>query len=231
MIDPNFWESEDVSRLSIFSRLLFIGLISNADDEGRGKANSIFLKSVIFPYDNIRIIEVDKALSEISHNTSIDFYELDGNKYYAFKNWSKWQNVSHPTKSAIKPLDSTFQSIRETFENNSRNIPPNIIEVNLIEDNICSEQTPTEILVISLILNDKTEYSVFQEQVSIWTELYPNVDILQELRNMKGWLISNPKKRKTRGGILRFINFWLAKRQNNGSKTETKNGYDGVKSL
>ena len=41
MIDPNFWESEDVSRLSLFARLLFIGMISNADDEGRGRALSL----------------------------------------------------------------------------------------------------------------------------------------------------------------------------------------------
>ena len=37
MIDPNIWDSEDFSKLSILGRLLFIGMFSNADDEGRGK--------------------------------------------------------------------------------------------------------------------------------------------------------------------------------------------------
>ncbi len=70
--------------------------------------------------------------------------------------------------------------------------------------------------MISLILNDKTEFPIFQNQIDEWSELYPAVDILQELRNMKGWCISNPAKRKTKSGILRFVNSWLAKKQNKG---------------
>ena len=46
-----------------------------------------------------------------------------------------------------------------------------------------------------------------------WTELYPNVDILQELKKMKGWCNANPTKRKTKRGILRFINGWLSREQ------------------
>ena len=37
---------------------------------------------------------------------------------------------------------------------------------------------------------------------------------------MRGWLLSNPKKRKTAGGMLRFVNSWLAKEQNRGGTTE-----------
>ena len=36
---------------------------------------------------------------------------------------------------------------------------------------------------------------------------------MQELRKMKGWLTANPKRRKTKSGIKRFINGWLAKEQ------------------
>ena len=99
MIDPNFWQSEDISRLSPFARLLFIGMISNADDEGRGRANINYLKSTIFPYDDIRVAEVDKALSEISHNTSVVVYEVAHSRYYAFTNWKKWQRVDKPQYS------------------------------------------------------------------------------------------------------------------------------------
>lgn len=70
--------------------------------------------------------------------------------------------------------------------------------------------------VMELPLNDATVYGVEQDKVREWAELYPCVDVLQELRNMKGWLDANPKKRKTRSGILRFINGWLAKEQDKG---------------
>lgn len=80
----------------------------------------------------------------------------------------------------------------------------------------CSSSIPEEKATITLTLNDKSEYPIFDKNIAEWKELYPNVDILQELRNMKGWLNSNPTKRKTKSGILRFINSWLAREQNKG---------------
>lgn len=77
---------------------------------------------------------------------------------------------------------------------------------------------------ITLPLNDKTEYIILEQMLSEWIKLYPSVDILQELRAMRGWLIANPTRRKTKSGILRFINSWLAKRQNEGVKGSKENG-------
>lgn len=67
--------------------------------------------------------------------------------------------------------------------------------------------------IITITLNDKTEYPIFDADIEAWKDLYPAVDILQELRKMKGWADSNPSKRKTSRGIKRFINAWLAKEQ------------------
>ena len=69
---------------------------------------------------------------------------------------------------------------------------------------------------IELPLNDKTFHAVTEEDVSKYRELYPAVNVEQELRNMYGWLDSNPKRLKTRGGIRRFITNWLSKEQNGG---------------
>lgn len=68
-------------------------------------------------------------------------------------------------------------------------------------------------VVITILLNDGTEYPVRQEDVDNWKDLYQAVDIVQELRKMKGWAEANPKKRKTKNGIKRFINSWLAGEQ------------------
>ena len=37
---------------------------------------------------------------------------------------------------------------------------------------------------------------------------------------MKGWLDSNQKKRKTKRGILRFVNAWLSREQDKGRRYE-----------
>ena len=76
----------------------------------------------------------------------------------------------------------------------------------------CTEQTDVG-SVLNLPLNDGSLFGITQNQVDKWAGLYPAVDIMQELRNMRGWLESNPKKRKTKTGILRFVNGWLSREQ------------------
>lgn len=75
-----------------------------------------------------------------------------------------------------------------------------------------AEQTPA---VITIPLNTGPEYPITQAQVDEWVKLYPAVDVMQELRNCRAWNISNPTKRKTRGGILRHVNSWLSRQQDN----------------
>ena len=67
--------------------------------------------------------------------------------------------------------------------------------------------------VIFLPLNDGTEYPVSQEQCHEWAGLYPAVDVIQQLRQMRAWLIANPRRRKTARGINGFIVNWLSREQ------------------
>ena len=72
--------------------------------------------------------------------------------------------------------------------------------------------------IISIILNDKTFFNVFPEDYNRWCELYPAVNVMQELRKMSSWSTDNPKRRKTKSGIRRFINAWLSKEQDKGGQ-------------
>ena len=83
--------------------------------------------------------------------------------------------------------------------------------------------------MITLTLNDKTEYPIYTEDFDEWAELYPAVDIMQALRSMKGWLNANPTRRKTKNGIRRFINSWLSREQDRGKSwtaADKKDAYD-----
>lgn len=73
--------------------------------------------------------------------------------------------------------------------------------------------------VISLVLNDKSLYPVTAEQAKRWAELFPGVDIMQQLRNMAAWLESNPGRRKTKRGIQKFITGWLSREQDRSKGT------------
>ena len=90
--------------------------------------------------------------------------------------------------------------------------------INIYSSVLCSEQPEA---VIKLPLNDKSEYPIYDGAVQEWAGLYPAVDVMQQLRNMKGWLDANPTKRKTRRGIGKFINAWLAREQDRGGNGRT----------
>jgi uncharacterized protein YdaU (DUF1376 family) len=78
---------------------------------------------------------------------------------------------------------------------------------------------------ICLPLNTGTEFQVFAETVTEWQSLYPGVDVLQELRKMRGWLLANLQRRKTARGIRKFINAWLSRAQDESSnKFNGRNG-------
>lgn len=74
--------------------------------------------------------------------------------------------------------------------------------------------------VIRLPATAGKEYAVTQQQVDHWGDLYPGVDVMQQLRNMVGWLESDPKRKKTTSGMSRFITNWLSKDQNRGSQKQ-----------
>lgn len=138
MIDPNIWQSEDFSNLSTLAKLVFIGLFSNADDKGRGRAKAAYIKSILFPYDEgMRVIDVDKTLSEIASNMSVTFYLHDDSEYYSLDKWSKWQKIDKPTDSILPGIDDHSTIIRRTLdESSSINrivFSPNRIEENRIE--------------------------------------------------------------------------------------------------
>ncbi len=120
MIDPGIWQSEDFGKLSTLAKLVFIGLFSNADDEGRGRANAVYLKSILFPYEeSIRSADIDKTLSEISSNMSVVFYSCDGNTYYSLYNWDKWQTINRPTPSKIPAFEEANANIHKLFNEHS----------------------------------------------------------------------------------------------------------------
>ena len=128
MIDPSIWQSEDFGRLSTLAKIVFIGLFSLADDEGRGRCNPIYLKSTLFPYEeNIRSADIDKTLSEISSNMSVVLYSYNGSSYYSLLSWDTFQKIDRPSQSKIPEYDENIMQLLfdERSTNNRRAIVPN----------------------------------------------------------------------------------------------------------
>lgn len=85
------------------------------------------------------------------------------------------------------------------------NIPPTEVCVEL-------PSSPPPVAVLPLV--DGTDFPIIRGTLDELSSLYPAVDVEQQLRNMRGWLLANPKNRKTKAGIMRFVNAWLSREQN-----------------
>ena len=182
MISPDIWDSENFSKLSVLARLIFIGMFSNADDEGRGRAKASFLKSKLFPYDeSMRVADVESALDEVAENMSVIIYSHDGNEYYSFDNWKKWQKVDKPSPSNIIPFGEGCNIIRGTFDEHSANtrgtFPPNRIEQNKNrkEDKTTEDNRPPSAVPQNIV-------DLYQENIS------RNYITSAELDNLEFWL-------------------------------------------
>lgn len=96
-------------------------------------------------------------------------------------------------------------------------------------NNVRAESEPDSApAVITIPLNDGSEYAVKQDDFNEWLTLYPAVDVMQELRKMRGWAKANGAKRKTRKGIKRFIVNWLAREQDKPhAESQRRTGNEG----
>lgn len=99
MIDPSFWIDEKLGMLDITTRLLFMGLISNADDEGRLVGHPALIKSIIFPYDDITIEDINNKLKSLANWKMIILYKNNNQSYIQVTNFKKYQTINKPTPS------------------------------------------------------------------------------------------------------------------------------------
>lgn len=225
IIKESLCSSEKIASLSDFEFRLWVGLITQADDAGRGDARPAIIKGRVFPFrERLSIKDIDAALRVLAAKGCVSLYTVDGKPYFLFPGWVKHQRVrdckpKYPEPPGNLNLPQSAASCGEL---------PQSAALIQSESNPNPESNPKEYCaepqaaaappVISLPLNDGTFFDVSENDRAKWSQLYPNVDVLQQLRNMAGWCDSNPTKRKTRGGIKRFITAWLAREQDKGGK-------------
>lgn len=165
--------------------------------------------------------EIRTAISHLIHTKEIT--KKSTNKYTVFTviNYDLYQDATERIPSRPQAVPVLFPTIEEEQERKEdlRNI---------INDISCPEPEKTAPLPSGILLPlvDKSFYNTPLDKIALWRETYPAVNVEQELRRMIAWLEANPTKRKTRRGIERFINSWLARTQDNSGskgKKEVKN--------
>jgi len=99
IIRPEFWSDEKLGSLSFMERLLYIGMWNVADDEGLLRASPLYLRSVIFAYDEIKATLIDEALKKLKDLGFIYVYIHEKQSYAWIIKFRVHQKIDRPQKS------------------------------------------------------------------------------------------------------------------------------------
>ncbi len=149
MIDPSIWTDEGMADLTPRQQLLYIGLFSNADDEGRMKASPAALRLTLPTlYSAVPTAEIaEDTAAVVGAMRRLIRYEVDGRTYIAFRNYRQWQRIDKPSASILpEPPEERedSMSVPGVFDDSSEServaFTPSIEEVKLREER--GEETP-----------------------------------------------------------------------------------------
>jgi hypothetical protein len=217
-IKPGFFKNDLLAECQPLARILFAGLWCEADRAGRLEDRPKRLKADILPYDEC---DIDALLAELSNRGFIVRYVVDGKGFIAVPEFGKHQNphCKEPASTIPAPDKHGASTVQQRGKNRSRRADsPSLIPDSPSQKEQLPEPAAPVRAAVLIPLNDGTEYPLSDEQAAEYARLYPAVDVPAELRAIRAWGLSNLPRRKTRSGVLKHVNGWLAKAQNEGPK-------------
>lgn len=100
-LKPTIWTDSGFINLSRDARLLLIGMISHADDDGRLVGSASALIGSVFPHDDVTPKQVEKWRDEIAASGIAVVYTSGRGTYVALPNWRKHQRIQKSMQSTL----------------------------------------------------------------------------------------------------------------------------------
>lgn len=94
IIKESAFTSDKVAQLTDFEFRLWVGMITQADDAGRGDARPAILKGRIFALrERTAVKDIESALLALAAAGCVSLYKVSGKPYFQFPNWSAHQRI------------------------------------------------------------------------------------------------------------------------------------------
>ena len=105
-IRPEFWTRRKLAAAAPAVRLVMVGVIQLADDEGRLEGDTVILRSQLFPAGGVTQAEFDRAVELLAALGEIVRYAVDDAPFIAIPGWQdrkswQYQQISHPQHSRL----------------------------------------------------------------------------------------------------------------------------------
>lgn len=129
-LKPEFWADEKLSLLDPLTRLVFLGLVSMADDAGRLVDNVKLLDGQLFPNTDDTSRDALDILARLQRITR--YQSPSGQALIQIANWNKHQKVDNPSKYVLPGPDEaivTQRVVPPTVNDASRESSENLASV------------------------------------------------------------------------------------------------------
>ena len=104
LLRPEHRSHRKVGPLSHLCYRIWVGMILEADDEGRLTADPLQIRGAVLPFATRTTLSmVEASIHKLASIGLISLYEIGGNKYAFFPSWHDWQKPRFPTPSKIPP--------------------------------------------------------------------------------------------------------------------------------
>lgn len=120
-IKPKFWDDTKIGRITRDARLLYIGLWNFSDDIGVVIGDSIWLKSKIFPYDQIQIQQFEKWMNELVINGFICLLSYKEERFIYLPSFTRHQVINKPNYEDLNVPKLLIDSVKNGIMDQSRN--------------------------------------------------------------------------------------------------------------
>jgi hypothetical protein len=125
-VKPEWLSDELLAAASDEARVLSVGLILMADDEGRGRGSIAAIVAEVWRFEAARedgakarevYAKARRALAELSAIGWVALYEVSGQSYFSIRTFTKHQKIDKPTRSKIPaPCDDSSNPPRVLAE-------------------------------------------------------------------------------------------------------------------
>ena len=218
-----------------FTIWMHILLLANWTD-GYFKGNPIKRGELVTSINNLMLVTgiksdntIRKWLKVFESEDMISLKTTNKYTHINIVNYDKFQDVGE-TLAELNAQQTADQTAYQSAQRSADNIRI-IRNIRSKEDinTTCPEQTSFASEPVMdlppLILKDGSRFHISQNHFNEFVNAYPGVDIRDQILKMSQWLKTNPTKRKTKNGIMRFINSWIARAE----REDTRQSQSSVK--
>ncbi len=124
IIKESAFTSDRIAQLSDFEFRLWVGLITQADDAGRGDARPAILKGRVFALrERVALKDIDSALHALAAAGCVSLYTVGGKPYFQFPNWAAHQRIREAKPKFPGPEESDDIALSPQLAATRRNLP------------------------------------------------------------------------------------------------------------